>query len=117
MHVVVRVRPGALDERTLIRRSSVPHPGGREWVAPGVSEQGGAVPKTVELTLRGDASPALLATFFDLDLTARAGRSERRGVVPDQAALEGLLDRLFGLGLELVDLRVRPEVGGDSVQI
>ena len=61
-----------------------------------------------EITVRGTGSPRLAATFQEMDVASFAGHTVLRGHLVDQAALHGLLDRLAGLGLELVDLRRLP---------
>jgi hypothetical protein len=66
---------------------------------------------TFELTFRGEAGPALAEAFHDLELTSGNGRTTLRGTVRDQAALQGILERVFDLGLEVLDLRVRPGAG------
>jgi hypothetical protein len=60
---------------------------------------------TYELTVKGEASPPLAATFAGLELHSGSGITVVRARLPDQAALHGLLDRVGALGLELLSLR------------
>lgn len=65
--------------------------------------------KGFEVHVRGELPPAVLE---DLEyLTARVVPAETvlTGVVPDQAALMGLLGWLQSLGLEVVEIRRLPE--------
>jgi hypothetical protein len=56
---------------------------------------------TYELRLRGAVSSLALSTFEEMDLRSDTVVS---GVIQDQAALHGLLERIRDLGLELVDV-------------
>ena len=71
------------------------------------------VAKSFEVHVRGELPEEALA---DLEyLTARVVPAETvlTGVVPDQAALLGLLGWLQSLGLEVVEVRRVPGGGGD----
>ena len=59
-----------------------------------------------EITIRGRLTPSLAAEFEQLALTPTIAPVETvlSGVLDDQAALHGLLRRIEGLGLELVDV-------------
>ena len=59
---------------------------------------------TYELTFTGQAGPALRAEFDDCEVVVGAGTTTLRAEVPDQAALWGLVQRITGLRLELLDL-------------
>jgi hypothetical protein len=67
-------------------------------------------PRTYEITITGRAGDVLRAAFDDCTVTAGPGMTTLRAQLPDQAALWGLVQRIIGLGLEVVDLhRVAPE--------
>jgi hypothetical protein len=55
--------------------------------------------------VRGELSDGVLAAFADLQATKRGGKTVLSGVVPDQAALFGVLDRIEALGIQLVEVR------------
>jgi hypothetical protein len=60
---------------------------------------------TYEFRVRGHLGPTLIQAFPDLDAEMRGKFTLLRGIVRDQAALHGILERLQALGLELVDMR------------
>ena len=74
------------------------HP--REAQTAYVSEQA-----SYEIRIRGRVGDPVLATFADLNASVRPAETILRGVIKDQAALHGLLDRIQSLGLELVEIR------------
>jgi len=59
-----------------------------------------------EITFVGQAGPVLRAEFDDCEVTVGPGITTLRAELPDQGALHGLMQRITGLGLELVDVRV-----------
>jgi hypothetical protein len=65
-----------------------------------------------ELTFRGAASDTLAAAFEDCDVTTGQGVTIVRSTVPDQAALQGLIGRITGLGLELLEVHPVTDPGG-----
>ena len=56
---------------------------------------------TYELRLRGPLSTRTVDVFQEMDMRLDTILS---GVVPDQAALHGLLERIRDLGLEIIDV-------------
>jgi hypothetical protein len=58
-----------------------------------------------EIRIKGRMSAQLLSAFEGMDATVRSVETVLRGPVLDQAALHGLLDRIQGLGLELIEVR------------
>jgi anti-sigma B factor antagonist len=62
--------------------------------------------RTYEITIVGRAGDTLRAAFDDCTVTVGPGRTILRARLPDQAALWGLLQRITGLGLEVVGLRL-----------
>jgi hypothetical protein len=71
------------------------------------SEQTAHVAEQVsyEIRIKGRVGDPVLASFADLNASVRPAETVLRGVLKDQAALHGLLDRIQALGLELVEIR------------
>jgi hypothetical protein len=67
-----------------------------------------------EIRIKGRLSDSLLAAFGELTATVETGETVLHGVVRDQAALYGLLDRIQSLGLELVEVRRLPRAPGEQ---
>lgn len=66
-----------------------------------------------EITFTGQAGSALRAEFDDCEVTIGPGTTTLRADIPDQGALSGLMDRITGLGLEVIDMHlVAPSPGG-----
>ncbi len=59
---------------------------------------------TYEVTFVGQASNALRTEFDDCDVTIGPGTTTLRAELPDQAALSGLMERIAGFGLEVIDV-------------
>jgi hypothetical protein len=66
------------------------------------------VAKAFEVHVRGELSPDELEDIGYLTATVVPTETVLSGVVPDQAALLGLLARLQSLGLEVVEVRRLP---------
>jgi hypothetical protein len=62
-----------------------------------------------ELSFKGAASATLQANFDDCEVITGAGTTTLRVVVPDAAAMHGMMDRVTGLGLEILQLRLVAE--------
>ena len=62
--------------------------------------------RTYEITFTGRAGDVLRAAFDDCKVTVGPGTTTLRAQLPDQAALWGLVQRIIGLGLEVVDLHL-----------
>jgi hypothetical protein len=60
--------------------------------------------RTYEITFAGQAGTALCAEFDDCDVSVGPGTTTLRAEIPDQGALQGLLQRITSLGLELLDV-------------
>jgi hypothetical protein len=60
-----------------------------------------------EIRVRGVLGETLLGAFPDLSATADGAETVLIGVLPDQAALHGVLAQIGMLGLELLELRRR----------
>ncbi len=61
--------------------------------------------RTYEITFAGEAVPAIVAAFEELDVVVGAGHTTLRAEKVDQAALYGVMDRLRSLGLELLEVQ------------
>ena len=59
-----------------------------------------------EITFTGQAGSALRAEFDDCEVTIGPGTTTLRAELPDQGALSGLMDRITGLGLEVIDMHL-----------
>jgi hypothetical protein len=62
--------------------------------------------QTYEITFTGRAGSTLRAEFDDCEVIAGPGTTTLRAELPDQAALSGLMERITGLGLEVVDMHL-----------
>ena len=60
--------------------------------------------RTYEITFAGQAGTALRAEFEDCDVSVGQGTTTLRAEIPDQGALQGLLQRITSLGLDLLDV-------------
>jgi len=67
--------------------------------------------KAFEIHVRGTLPPDVLEDFEYLKAVDVPAETVLTGVVPDQSALYGVLNRLQALGLELVEVR---RLGEDS---
>lgn len=63
-------------------------------------------PRTYEITFVGQAGAALRAEFDDCEVTVGSGTTTLRVEVPDQAALWGLVQRINGLRLDVIDMHL-----------
>jgi len=61
---------------------------------------------TYEITFRGQAGRTLRAQFDDCEVTTSPETTILRAELPDQAALPWLVERIVGLGLEIIDLHL-----------
>jgi hypothetical protein len=61
-------------------------------------------PQTYEITFLGQAGTTLRAEFEDCEVTIGRGTTTLRTVLPDRAALSGLMERINGLGLDIIDV-------------
>jgi hypothetical protein len=62
--------------------------------------------RTYEITFIGRAGGTLHAAFDDCTVIDGQGTTTLRAQLPDQAALWGLVQRIIGLGLEVVEMRM-----------
>jgi hypothetical protein len=61
-----------------------------------------------EITFRGTAGPLITEAFEEYRLSSSRGPTTVTGPLRDQADLQGVLERIFSLGLEVVDVHVFP---------
>ena len=59
-----------------------------------------------EITFLGQAGTTLRAEFDDCEVSVGEDTTTLRAQLPDQAALWGLLQRVMGFGLTLIELRL-----------
>jgi hypothetical protein len=90
---------------------SQPEPGGQAEVIRASSANAPADtmlarPRTYEITFTGRAGNLLRAAFDDCTVILGPGTTTLRAQLPDQAALWGLVQRIIGLGLKVVDLHL-----------
>jgi hypothetical protein len=63
-------------------------------------------PRTYEVTFVGQAGTTLRAEFDDCEVSVGPATTTLRARLLDQGALQGLMQRITGLGLELIEVRV-----------
>ena len=61
-------------------------------------------PQTYEITFLGQAGTTLRAEFEDCEVTIGRGTTTLRTELPDRGALSGLMERINGLGLDVIDV-------------
>lgn len=61
---------------------------------------------TYEITLRGQAGRTLRAQFDECEVTTGPDTTTLRAELSDQAALSGLVQRIVGLGLVVIDVHL-----------
>ena len=60
---------------------------------------------TYQLRVSGTIPPELLLELGDLSVTVEPAETVLSGSLPDQSALFGLISRIHGLGLRLIEVR------------
>ena len=70
-------------------------------------------PQTYEITFAGRAGSTLQAEFDDCEVIVGQGTTTLRAELPDQAALSGLVLRITGLGLDVIDVHLVASPGDD----
>ena len=58
-----------------------------------------------EVAIAGRAGATVLSAFADLEVSVEGDRTFLRGIVPDQAALFGVLERIQNLGLSVLEVQ------------
>ena len=67
---------------------------------------------TYAITVRGVAGPVVRAAFDDVEVRVVGDSTVLRRTGTDQAALHGLLRRIQGLGLDILDVHLESAVPG-----
>jgi len=62
-------------------------------------------PEQYEIRVRGRVGKSVLSRFDGFDAEVEPAETVLRGEISDQAELHGVIDRIQGLGLELVEIR------------
>jgi hypothetical protein len=62
-------------------------------------------PVSYEIRIKGKVGDPVLASLGNLDVSIRPAETVLRGIIQDQAALHGMLQRIQSLGLELIEIR------------
>ena len=62
--------------------------------------------QTYEITFIGQADTVLRAAFDDCEVTVGRGTTTLRAELPDQGALNQLVERILGLGLKVVHMHL-----------
>lgn len=63
-------------------------------------------PLTYEISFSGPAGRTLRAQFDDCEVITSSETTTLRAELPDLAALPGLVERIVGLGLEVLDVHL-----------
>ena len=63
-------------------------------------------PQIYEITFTGQAGTALRTEFEDCEVSVGPGTTTLRAELPDQGALSGLVQRITGLGLEVIHMHL-----------
>ena len=61
------------------------------------------------IVLRGELSERYAAAFEEMEMETKGGQTVLTGEVVDQVQLHGIIDRIGGLGIELVSVQSLPE--------
>ena len=63
-------------------------------------------PQVYELRFKGAASATLAAAFNGCEVATSDGVTTLRALIPDQAALQGMLGQVHAFGLDLLEVRI-----------
>ena len=63
-------------------------------------------PLTYDISFSGQAGRTLRAQFDECEVITSPETTTLRAELPDQAALPGLVERVVGLGLEIIDVHL-----------
>ena len=70
--------------------------------------------KTYRIVVRSELSERYAAAFEEMEMETNSGLTVLTGKITDQPHLYDILDRLGGLGLELLSVEYPPEVTEDD---
>ena len=65
--------------------------------------------RVYRIVLRGELSERYAAAFEEMEMETKGGQTVLTGEVVDQVQLHGIIDRIGGLGIELVSVQSLPE--------
>ena len=65
--------------------------------------------RVYQIVVRSELSERYAAAFEGMEMETKGGQTVLTGEVVDQVQLHGILDRIGGLGLELVSVQSLPE--------
>ena len=71
--------------------------------------------KTCRIVVRSELSERYSVAFEEMKMETKGGLTVLTGKIMDQPHLYGILDRLSGMGLELLSVRYLPEGTSDDV--
>lgn len=70
--------------------------------------------KAYRIVMRGELSERYAPAFEGMEMETKTGRTVLTGELIDQTQLHGILDRIGGLGLELVSVQSAPAASRDD---
>jgi outer membrane PBP1 activator LpoA protein len=65
--------------------------------------------RVYRIVVRSELSERYAAAFEDMEMETKGGQTVLTGEVVDQVQLHGIIDRIGGLGLELLSVQALPE--------
>ena len=65
-----------------------------------------------KIVVKGELTKRFGWAFAEMNMEAKGGQTIITGQVVDQSHLHGILDRISGLGLQLVSVQALPEYAG-----
>jgi hypothetical protein len=72
--------------------------------------------KAYRIVMRGELSERYAAAFEGMEMETKTGQTVLTGQVMDQTQLHGILDRIGGLGLELVSVQSAPAASREDAE-
>jgi hypothetical protein len=72
--------------------------------------------KVYQIVMRGELSERYASAFEGMEMETEPGRTILTGQVIDQTQLHGILDRIGGLGLELVSVQSAPAASQEDAE-
>jgi hypothetical protein len=71
-------------------------------------------PRVYRLVVNGELGARYASAFDGMDISTGGGRTEITGAITDQSHLQGLLERISGLGLTLYSVTPLDNENGES---
>jgi hypothetical protein len=72
--------------------------------------------KAYRIVMRSELSERYAAAFEGMEMETKTGQTVLMGQVMDQTQLHGILDRIGGLGLELVSVQSAPATSREDAE-